>query len=134
MMRFSCRSYHSSRRSTMSNTAITVLGLCLDIIGVLLLWKFELPLNVADTGVISWVSSPEVSERDKRTRATYKKRAHVAIILIVLGFALQVAGTLLPASFCKRTQVDFKTHSIAPAQQFAAMSASLPVSKNNLPG
>lgn len=87
----------------MSNAAISAIGLCLDIVGVLLLWKFGLPPDVRRDGA-SFLMLEQTDESEKKKGAYYDRMSHTAITLIVLGFAMQLIGTLLPSSAFGRTQ------------------------------
>ncbi|MEQ1560647.1 MAG: hypothetical protein ABL933_17130 [Methyloglobulus sp.] len=87
----------------MNNATISVIGLCFDIIGVILLWKFGLPPEVSRSGA-SYLQVQSDDESEKTKGRLYDCIAHAAILLIVLGFALQAVGTLLPANAFGRSQ------------------------------
>ncbi len=106
----------------MSNAEISAIGLLLDIIGVLLLWRFGLPPKLRRGGVSFFVLEQKDENEAKKARL-YDRIAHVAIFLIVLGFALQAFGTGVlsnasarsPASVQPTPQVDRAP--IAPARK-----------------
>ena len=85
-----------------SNSEISALGLFLDIIGVLLLWRFGLPPDIRRSGH-SYVLLEVEDESEKKKAKLYDKISHVAILIIVLGFAFQAAGALLPPNAFGRT-------------------------------
>ena len=69
------------------------IGLAMDIVGVLLLWRFGLPPNVSRGGT-SYLILEQSDEAEARKAKVYDHVAHVAITLIVLGFILQLIATL----------------------------------------
>lgn len=87
----------------MSNAAISAIGLCLDIAGVLLLWKFGLPPDVRRDGA-SFFRLEETDESEKLRGDCYDLMSHIAIALIVFGFSMQLIGTLLPSNVFSSTQ------------------------------
>ena len=72
----------------MAHIAATA-GLTLDIIGVLLLWRFGLPEAVSRGG-FGYVVLEGEDAAEKAKAAAYDKWAHVGLILIVGGFTLQL--------------------------------------------
>jgi hypothetical protein len=87
----------------MSNAAISAIGLCLDIVGVLLLWKFGLPPDVRRDGS-SFLMLEQTDENEKKKGICYDLMSNTAIVLIILGFSMQLIGTLLPSNAFGRTQ------------------------------
>lgn len=69
---------------------ITTLGLSLDIVGVLLLFRFGLPPSVRRGG--GMYLKVGVDQREARKAARYDWYSRLALVLIILGFALQIAG------------------------------------------
>ena len=70
-------------------TTLSSIGLILDIIGVILLFKFGLPENLSREGydVMRFVG---INEDEKRKAKLYDRWAKVALMLLVFGFALQL--------------------------------------------
>ncbi|MCY4597702.1 MAG: hypothetical protein OXC19_23240 [Bryobacterales bacterium] len=69
---------------------VNSIGLGLDIVGVVLLFRFGLPPNVDRTGATYWTGAPDQEEVRKGRR--YDRISWVALALLVLGFALQIAS------------------------------------------
>lgn len=76
----------------MSNAWISFVGLSLDIIGVLLLWRFGIPPDIRRDGADVIVTG-NTNEEEKNKGRLYDLVAHGALALIVLGFLLQAVGT-----------------------------------------
>lgn len=70
------------------------LGLILNIIGVILLWKFGLPENINRDG-LSLLALEGTDEKEKQKAKRYDKYSNFAILLIVLGFLLQLISNYL---------------------------------------
>ena len=67
---------------------INASGLVLDIIGVILLWKFGLPESINRQGH-SYICWDGVDTEEINKAAKYDKLAKLALTLIILGFVLQ---------------------------------------------
>lgn len=65
----------------------------MDIIGVILLWRFGLPLEVRRDGHGTYLR-PKADPAEIAKGKRYDLIAKVAIALIVIGFGLQLWGTL----------------------------------------
>ena len=78
------------------NQWLTCIGLGLDICGVCLLFWFGLSSRLTPTleGVLTWRRPPQRSE-NAREIVVVKMLAHLGLILLVLGFVLQIAGSVL---------------------------------------
>ncbi|MCY4532730.1 MAG: hypothetical protein OXC84_10445 [Gammaproteobacteria bacterium] len=74
----------------------TCAGLVLDIGGVCLLFWFGLSSRLTPTldGVLTW-RRPQQSNESPRTILMVKILAHLGLFLLVLGFLLQIAGSVL---------------------------------------
>ena len=75
---------------------LTCGGLVLDIGGVCLLFWFGLSSRLTPTldGVLTWRWGPQSNE-NPRTILMVKVMAHPGLFLLVLGFMLQIAGSVL---------------------------------------
>ena len=84
---------------------LTITGLLLDIIGVVIVWRFALPQPTFEkgTGIAVEDNTPvgpngeTAAEKDRRTessRQIYRRIAFIGLILIVLGFLLQLLGQI----------------------------------------
>lgn len=73
------------------------LGLCLDIAGVVLLYRYGLPSRYPDdrdAGLIRWPGvGPEPADPQVQHRFTYLSRS--GLFCLVSGFALQLVGTII---------------------------------------
>lgn len=73
---------------------ISSCGLILDIIGVILLFRYGLPPEgVSRTGaiLIAWGNNPEGREKGKR----YDRLSYVALGCLVVGFLVQIVSNFL---------------------------------------
>ena len=77
----------------MSNTSFSAFGLILDIIGVILLWRFGLPPSI-DRGGAEYLVSGAADEEEVKMARFYDRLSHIGIGLVILGFVFQLAGTL----------------------------------------
>ena len=71
---------------TFLSNSLNTLGLCLDVIGFLILWKYGLSRD------------PEVGTswgRDKKLESKYKNRSDIGLAIIIFGFLLQIASNFL---------------------------------------
>lgn len=68
---------------------LTSIGLCLDILGVILLWKFGLPPRVDRTGAQHYIR-PKRDEAEIKKGKLFDQISHFAVGIIVLGFILQL--------------------------------------------
>ena len=79
-----------------SAAAINTAGLVFDIIGVVLLFRYALPEEVSRKGiknVLWWVSGADeerTDEEQKKKAERYDRRACLGLVLIVVGFGLQI--------------------------------------------
>ena len=75
-------------------STINSLGLILDIIGALLLLKYGIPNKIDAEGHINFILEQE-DEAEKAKAKVYKNWSDVAVILIILGFVLQLISNFL---------------------------------------
>lgn len=108
----------------MSNATISVLGLCLDIIGVLLLWRFGLPPDVRRGGV-GFLMLEQTDENEAKKAVAYDRLSHVALALIVAGFVLQAFGTALPTDAFGRAPTVPQALPSSPAQGASAPASQV---------
>lgn len=74
--------------------AVTSLGLVLDIVGVLMLWRFGLPENVDRKGDEYWITGNKHPDEIAKAKK-YDRLSLAAICLIVIGFILQITSQFL---------------------------------------
>ncbi len=74
----------------MCSAVVNSIGLLLDIVGVVLLFRFGLPPGVTRTGAgyLTW----GVDEGEVRKSKLYDRMSWVALALLILGFGLQIAS------------------------------------------
>lgn len=73
------------------------LGLLLDAIGVVLVWRFGLPPEISRHGHSS-ILLEGVDEAEKRKAQIYDWLSRLGLFLIVLGFIVQIIGNLIAGS------------------------------------
>lgn len=73
---------------------MTLIGLCLNMLGTILVWKFGLPATIGKDGGIQitkiWGSeqTPEMARVDQKTKRN-RALSNLGMALILAGFALQ---------------------------------------------
>jgi hypothetical protein len=78
----------------MSASHMNLLGLALDICGVLLLWKFGFPPDFHRGGVGLLAVAQKYADEAAKARR-YDTLSHLALSLIVWGFTCQFVATLM---------------------------------------
>ena len=75
------------------SAAINSVGLFLDIIGVILLFFFVLPSRVSEgPPYLSFGEDPDSTKQRKKQRKRYQRVSWFALVLLILGFALQIVS------------------------------------------
>ncbi len=84
----------------MSGANLTAVGLVLDIIGAILLWRFIVEINFADRDdYLKGEATLAVLDPTPEQIEAYKRNiwiSRAAILLLVLGFVLQLIGNYVP--------------------------------------
>ena len=80
----------------MSNIHLNIIGLSLDIIGVLLIYFFGLPSNFNKVDVRA--TEGDISNTDKLKNIKIKWYSRIGIILVGIGFLLQFISNLISIS------------------------------------
>lgn len=75
---------------------MTGIGLALDIVGAILLWRFGLPEHISPSGAVHIIGE-KPDEAETRKAQGYKRWSVRGIGLLVAGFALQLLGVVLGA-------------------------------------
>jgi hypothetical protein len=75
-------------------SVVVASGLLLDIFGVLLLWKFGLPPSIRRGGPI-YLTAEQSDPEEAAQAEKYDRYGKCGIGLLVLGFMLQLVGTVL---------------------------------------
>jgi hypothetical protein len=75
---------------------INSVGLLCDIIGAVLLFKYGLPENITRTGVNYLITEEEDTDEIKKAKG-YDLWARVGLILLIVGFILQLVSNFIPA-------------------------------------
>ena len=75
-------------------TNVNTVGLLLDIIGALLLFKYGLPPDIDPSGHIHLILEQE-DEEEKHRGKIYIRNSRFAVALLILGFALQAISNYL---------------------------------------
>ena len=76
----------------LSSETINTVGLALDIVGVVLLFRFGLPPDVRRGGTVSLILE-QTDEDEARKAKRYDKFSYSALVMIVIGFLLQIVAT-----------------------------------------
>jgi hypothetical protein len=76
----------------MPSQIITSIGLCSDIFGAILLFKYGLPPDFDPLGR-DFIITSTTSEAEKGKGDYYRLWGKVGLILLIVGFCLQLAGT-----------------------------------------
>ena len=82
----------------MFGNVLSLIGLFIDIVGAVILFKFGLPSEVNKNGGVPYVADepdPEQVEKLKR----YPRFAKFGIVLLIAGFFFQFLGTCISANF-----------------------------------
>ena len=86
-------------------TTLNIIGLVLDLIGVVLIWKFGLPPSVHPKGEKPYVAGEE-DPTEKLKADIHHSISGFALFLIALGFLFQILGNLQPSSATSRPSGD----------------------------
>lgn len=73
----------------MTAACINDIGLLLDIIGAILLFKFGLPASISREGHIHLITE-QVDEEEKKKGKLYDKWGKIGLGLLVIGFIFQL--------------------------------------------
>jgi hypothetical protein len=73
-----------------TNDGLTAAGLIADILGVLILFSGVRSRGVAGGGAVVVIKS----DKDEREERTHRKRERFGLLMVMLGFVLQLMGTL----------------------------------------
>jgi hypothetical protein len=77
---------------------INVIGLVLDIIGILMLFKYGLPSDLNKKGSIFMVLE-QVDNNEIKKYKKYERLSYLALSLIIIGFILQALSTMWTSIF-----------------------------------
>jgi hypothetical protein len=77
-----------------SANLVNSFGLVLDILGVVLIWKFGLPEPLSREGHSYFILEGS-DETEKARAAKYDRWSKTGLALVVLGFAIQLGSNLL---------------------------------------
>ena len=73
------------------STSINSVGLILDVIGVILIWRFGLPPSVDKTGQIH-ITAAGVDKEEIKKGKNYDRISRIGLMLLILGFGLQIVS------------------------------------------
>lgn len=82
---------------------LNILGLILDIIGVTLLWKFGLPESIDRSGAFI-LTAKGCDENEKKKAKIYDCVSIFALLLLIVGFGLQIVYSLQTQDASKQNQ------------------------------
>ncbi len=78
----------------MEGNNLNTLGLILDIIGVVLLFKYGLPDDISPSGSVS-LDTEDVNEDDIKLYKIYKRKSRIALGFLITGFILQAVSNYI---------------------------------------
>ena len=73
---------------------VNSVGLALDIIGVILIWRFGLPASLSRDGH-DYLILESTNEPEKRKALTYDHLSQFGLALVVAGFVFQLASNFI---------------------------------------
>lgn len=82
----------------MTPETVNTIGLCLDIVGVIMLFFFGLPPEVRRGGksfLVLESSTNEESEKEARKARWYDRASWLALVLLIAGFGLQIVSNYI---------------------------------------
>lgn len=75
----------------MWNNAINVIGLILDVIGVIGLFRYGLPARHNKDGAIyKAYSNAEAEAKELKAYLKLKRKSHISLIIVIVGFSMQI--------------------------------------------
>lgn len=77
----------------MSAAAWNIWGLCLALMGILMLFRYGMPYHVRTGGTTFYVTE-QPDEKDKALEARYDVLGWIGLILVILGTAFQIAANV----------------------------------------
>lgn len=80
----------------MTPACINDIGLILDIVGAVLLFKFGLPAQIDRTGSVHIITE-EVDHDEVRKGKLYDRWGKIGLVLLMVGFALQLISNHVSA-------------------------------------
>lgn len=81
----------------MNTYVVNIVGLCLDILGVIIIFIYGLPSDVSKDGYSTFtIENPDPIEVKKFNR--YKLMSRIGLGLILLGFVVQVISNIISLS------------------------------------
>ena len=74
-------------------TTLSAIGLTLNIVGTVLIWRFGLPAPLSREGTTYLISS-DVDQSEVKKARLYDRYAQFGLSLLLTGFVLQLLGIL----------------------------------------
>lgn len=78
----------------MGQQLVSSVGLCLDIIGAVLVWRYGLPSEVDPEGR-QFIAASDRDPNEVAKARVYRRLQHLGIGSLVVGFTLQLVGNWL---------------------------------------
>jgi hypothetical protein len=75
-------------------TGVNSAGLVCDIVGVVIVWYYGLPSEVSRSGA-NYLLLEQPNDAEKALARHYDRLSRVGLILLILGFVLQLASNFL---------------------------------------
>lgn len=80
--------------SVTTSTIVNNLGLLLDIVGVIMVWRFGLPEALSRTGA-QYIVTEQTDEIEKAKAMKFDRLSKVGLSLIIGGFMLQLLSNFI---------------------------------------
>ncbi len=77
----------------MSAAAWNIWGLCLALMGILMLFRYGMPYHVRTGGAISYVAE-EIDEKEKALETRYAVLGWIGLILVVVATLFQIVANI----------------------------------------
>ena len=71
---------------------LNIIGLILDIMGVIILFHFGLPADVNRHGT-TFIISEQIDKEEKAKGKKYNRLSYIALALLILGFLFQICAS-----------------------------------------
>jgi hypothetical protein len=75
----------------MSTAALNIIGLVLNLVGVIILFRYGMPFHVPTGGAVHLIAE-QVDAAEKALESRYEIFGYIGLIAIVVGTGMQIVG------------------------------------------